>query len=71
MKDGVAAAVAGDDFVRRGGQELVNGGNGEPLFNAVAGGFVFESGNCDDVNGFGQSVVVAGDVVAAAAGEHS
>ena len=42
----------------------MNGGGGEFLLDAIAGGFVFDRGNGDDVNGFGQRGFSASDVVA-------
>ena len=64
-EDSVRTAIAGDNFVWRGGEKLVNGRGGKALLDAIAGGFVFECGNGDDVHGFGESVVAARDVVAA------
>ena len=43
---------------------------GKALFDAVAGGFVFNRGDGDNVDGFGKGVVATGDVVAASAEEH-
>src|SRR5262249_18870578 len=64
-QNGVGTAVGGDDFVGRSGQELVDGGGGKALFDAVAGGFVFQGRDGNHVNGLGESVVMAGDVVTA------
>ena len=64
-QNGFGPAIGGDDFVGRRGQELVDGGGGKALFDAVAGGFVFQGRNGNHMNGLGERVVVAGDTVAA------
>ncbi len=52
-ENSVTGGWVGDDFVIRFGEEFVNGGGGEFLLDAVAGGSVFDRGDGDDVNGFG------------------
>ena len=62
-ENGVARRGIRADLVRGGGQEFVDRGGGELLLDAVAVGGVFEGGDGDDVDGFGEGVVVACHVV--------
>ena len=64
VQNGVGAARLGGNFVGGSGEKFVDGGGSESLFDAIAVGGVFERGNGDDVDAFGERIAAAGYVVA-------